>query len=199
MLRFCQKLSFLCLVAPLLFKEQKVKSGMNVAMLNFRQGQTLSKPTTLSPSMQLNFASNKSLPTWFHSLQGNVLANWMFFFVFFVCSPHLRLKTLRIRRTLSTILKTRKRSVWSNVFWYAKVCIFWKCIQYSIHWDITQMLKKILRANWNRTKNALFFLSRAPTHHSFTCNLWFSYELKHKVRLSKTMRGILHLHFLHFY
>ena len=22
-----------------------------------------------------------------------------------------------------------KGSVWSNVFWYIKVCIFWKCIQ----------------------------------------------------------------------
>ena len=40
-----------------------------------------------------------------------------------------------------------------------------------------------------------FFLSRAPTHHSFTFNLQFLYELKHKVRLSKTVCGIFHFRF----
>ena len=39
----------------------------------------------------------------------------------------------------------------------------------------------------NGTKNALFFLSQAPTRHSFTFNLQFLYELKRKVRLSKTV------------
>ena len=36
----------------------------------------------------------------------------------------------------------------------------------------------------NGTKNALFVLSRAPTHHIFTLN-----ELKQKVCLSKTVWG----------
>ena len=36
------------------------------------------------------------------------------------------------------------------------------------------------------TKYPLFFLSRAPTHHSFTFNLRILYELKHKVCTSKT-------------
>ena len=54
------------------------------------------------------------------------------------------------------------------------------------------MLKKFPSDKINGTKNALFFLSRAPTHHSFTFNLRFLYELKHKVRLSKTLRGIFH-------
>ena len=57
------------------------------------------------------------------------------------------------------------------------------------------MLKKIPSDKINGTKNALFFLSRAPTHHSFTFNLQFLYELKHKVRLSKTVCGIFHLRF----
>ena len=39
------------------------------------------------------------------------------------------------------------------------------------------------------------FHSRAPTHHSFTFNLRFLYELKHKVHLSKTMSGIFHFRF----
>ena len=40
--------------------------------------------------------------------------------------------------------KNKQKRVWSNVFWYVKVCIFWKCIQYTIHWDKTQMLKNFL-------------------------------------------------------
>ena len=78
-------------------------------------------------------------------------------------------------------------SVWSNVFWYVKACIFWKCIQYTINWDKTQMLRKFSSYKISGTKNALFFLSRAPTHHIFTFNLRFLHELKRKIRLSKTL------------
>ena len=44
-------------------------------------------------------------------------------------------------------------------------------------------------------KTALFFLSRAPTHHNFIFNLQFLFELKHIVRLSKIMCGIFHFRF----
>ena len=57
------------------------------------------------------------------------------------------------------------------------------------------MFKKFPSDEINGTKNALFFLSRAPTHHSFTFNLWFSFELNHKVHLSKTLCGIVHFRF----
>ena len=57
------------------------------------------------------------------------------------------------------------------------------------------MLKKFPSDKINGTKNALFFLSRAPTHHSFTFNLRFLHELKHKVRLSKTVSGIFYFRF----
>ena len=40
-----------------------------------------------------------------------------------------------------------------------------------------------------------FFLLRAPTHHSFTFNLRFLYELTHKVHLPKNLRGIFHFRF----
>ena len=53
------------------------------------------------------------------------------------------------------------------------------------------MLKKFPSDKINGTKNALFFLSRAPTHHCFTFNLQFLYELKRKVYLSKTFVGFL--------
>ena len=98
---------------------------------------------------------------------------------------------LRIHGRLLTILKISNKSVWSNVFWYVKEYIFWKCIQYTLHWDKIQMLKKFpttkkkkKKKKKNGTKNTLFFLSRASwTHHRFTFSLWFLYELKHKVRL----------------
>ena len=57
------------------------------------------------------------------------------------------------------------------------------------------MLKKIPLVNINGTKNAFFFLSQTPTHHSFTFNLRFLYELKHKVRLSKTVCVIFRFRF----
>ena len=58
-----------------------------------------------------------------------------------------------------------------------------------------QMLKKIPSDKINGSKNALYFLSRDPTHHSFTFNLQFLYELKRKVRLSKTVSEIFHYRF----
>ena len=57
------------------------------------------------------------------------------------------------------------------------------------------MLKKIPSEKIKGTKNALSFLSRAPTYQSFTFNLRFLYELKQKVRLSKTMCGIFRFRF----
>ena len=68
---------------------------------------------------------------------------------------------------------------------------------YSIHYTLrkTQMLKKTPSGKINGTDNALFLLSQALTHHSFTFNLRFLYELKHKVRLSKLLCGIFHFRF----
>ena len=61
------------------------------------------------------------------------------------------------------------------------------------------MLKKVSSDKINGTKKALFFLLRAPTHHSFNFNLRFLYELKHKVRLSKTVCEIFHFVFVKVY
>ena len=54
------------------------------------------------------------------------------------------------------------------------------------------MLKKVLSDKANGTKNALFFLSQAPTHHSFTLHLLFLYKLKHKIRLSIFLFNKMH-------
>ena len=57
------------------------------------------------------------------------------------------------------------------------------------------MLKKFCSDKINGTKNALFFLLQAPTHYSFTFNLRFLHELKHKALLSNTVCGIFHFGF----
>ena len=105
---------------------------------------------------------------------------------------------LRIDWKLSTILETSNKNVWSNIFWYIKVCIFWKCIQYTII-EIKQTLKKLFSDKINGTKNTLFFLSHAPTYHSFNFKFWFLNELKHKARLSKTVCGIFGFVFIKVY
>ena len=63
--------------------------------------------------------------------------------------------------------KNKPKRLWSNAFWYVKVYILWKFIQYNTHWDKTQMLKIFPLNKIIITKNALFFLSRGPTHHNF--------------------------------
>ena len=57
------------------------------------------------------------------------------------------------------------------------------------------MLKNFPSDKMSVTNNALFFLLRAPTHHSFTFNSQFLYELKHLVHLSKNVCGIFHFRF----
>ena len=56
------------------------------------------------------------------------------------------------------------------------------------------MLNKFSSGKINGTKNAPYFLSRAPTHQSFIFNLRF-YELKHKVYFSKIACGIYYFRF----
>ena len=60
------------------------------------------------------------------------------------------------------------------------------------------MLKKYpadKKQNKETLQNTLFFLSRAPTLHSFTFNLQFLHDLKHKVYLPKRVCGIFHFRF----
>ena len=54
-------------------------------------------------------------------------------------------------------LRIQPKTLWSNIFWYVKLCIFWKCFPYIIHWGKTQMLKKIPSDKISSTKNVYFF------------------------------------------
>ena len=65
-------------------------------------------------------------------------------------------------------------------FWYVKLCIFIQCTIYT-------EIKKNTFEKINVTKNALFSLSQAPTHHSFSFNSRFLCELKQKFHLSKIL------------
>ena len=96
--------------------------------------------------------------------------------------------------------KTNQQKCRGNVFWYVKTPIFWKCIQYTIHWDKTQILEKFPLDKINGTENALLFLLQATTNCSFTFTLQFLYARKHKVRLSKTGEKFrFHFLFMKFY
>ena len=102
-------------------------------------------------------------------------------------------QSLRIHWRLSTIVKTKKEYE-VIFFWYVKVCIFWKWIQYTIHWDkSTNVNKNSFRQNKQYIECCFFFCELQLI--SFTFNLWLLYELKLKVSLSKTVCGILHFLF----
>ena len=81
------------------------------------------------------------------------------------------------------------------MFLGVKKYLYSESVLNTLYIEIKQILKKFPSAKINGTKKALFFLSRAPTHHSFIFNLRFLYELKLKVRLCKTVCGIFHFRF----
>ena len=55
---------------------------------------------------------------------------WHLFIIHcFVCNTHTFKNTLKAFGDFNK----KQKCVRSNVFWYVKVCIFWKCIQDIIH------------------------------------------------------------------
>ena len=102
------------------------------------------------------------------------------------CMIRLSIKPFTKHWRLLTILKTSNKSVWSNVFRFVKVYIFWKFTQYAKQWD-----KKISYGQKKRYKSALFFLSFAPIitvllliHNSYTSGSTRFICLKLSVRFS---------------
>ena len=101
---------------------------------------------------------------------------------------------LRIQWRLSTNLKQAAKVYKVTFFIYKSMNML---EVYSLHYILrwNKNFKKFTSDKINFSKTALFFLLLAPAHHSFTFNLRFLYELKHKVRLSKTVCEILHFQF----
>ena len=83
---------------------------------------------------------------------------------------------LSLKDTLKAFddFKNKQKSVWSNVFWYVKVYVFWKFIQYTIHWVNKQTLEKFPSDKINVKKLLSFFYRELPLITAFLCN---SYEL----------------------
>ena len=87
---------------------------------------------------------------------------------------------LRIHWRLSMISKKSNKSIWRNVFWYARICIFWKCIQCTIHGAKTQMLKKLPLDKINGAKMT-FLLFCKPRHIAIllsTCDSYMSWNTR---------------------
>ena len=99
--------------------------------------------------------------------------------------------TLRMHWRYSTILKTSNKS--EVTFFDRPKYVYSESAFNTLYIEIKQIFKEFPSYKMNGIENALF--SRAPTHHSFTFNLRFLYELKHKVRVSKTVCGIFHFRF----
>ena len=94
---------------------------------------------------------------------------------------------LRIHWRLSTISKASNKSQWSNHFWYVKVCIFWKGIQYTTHCNKTQIFLEKMPSFFTRELQLITVLLWFSL-----VNLRFWYETKHKLCVSKTVLGIFH-------
>ena len=118
---------------------------------------------TNSSLMDRSMISTLLLICWIESTFEMMLPSW------WLCEI-----PLQIHCRLSTILKTSSKSVWSNVFWQVKAFIFWRCIQYTIHWDKTQMLKKISVGQNKRYKNVLF--SNSSTVLLLICDSYMSWN-----------------------
>ena len=58
----------------------------------------------------------------------------------YVHQTYFRIHWIGFRR-----FNKKQKSVWSNVFWYVKVCIFWKCIQYKYIEAKHKCQKSVLR------------------------------------------------------
>ena len=96
----------------------------------------------------------------------------------------------------TTISKSSKKVYEVIFFWYVKARIFWKCIQYTIHWDKIRTLKKFPSDKISGTKKPSFFFRELQliTALLLTCDSYMHWSTL-KVRLSKTMRGIFHFGF----
>ena len=73
--------------------------------------------------------------------------------------------------------------------------MFWKCIEYTIHWHKKKSLKKSLSIKETVQKIPSFFFRKLQLITVLLFNLRFLYELKHKVGLSKTVCRIFHFQF----
>ena len=126
-----------------------------------------------------------------HSLTRSKWTWWVFFPKICSLTPSPPPSTIRHERVYKKNISKRKRIDCISKKCNAMLSLASK--ELTIH--KIQILKRFPWDKINGTKNALFFLLRAPTHHSFTFNWRLLYELKQKVCLSKTVCGVFHFRF----
>ena len=101
-------------------------------------------------------------------------------------------KGLRIH---CTILKTSNKTVWSNTFLISKNIYILKV--YSLHYTLRKNtnVKKLSFGESKQYNKCPIFSFVSSNSSQFTFNSRFLYELKHEVRLSKSVCGIFHFRF----
>ena len=94
---------------------RKTQNGTNEGKSRATKGEGKSRPAYLVwlPFLRLSTILKTSIKV------------YLFFFLFISTLFSLGLITYEVM----------SKFVWSNAFWYVKVCISWKCIRYTIHWD----------------------------------------------------------------
>ena len=105
-----------------------------------------------------------------------------------ICRPSLLKDTLKAFNNF----KNKQQKCMKKCFLISKSIHILKV--YSIHYRLryNTNVKKIFFGQNKRNKKCTLFFLLAPTHHSVTFDSQFLQELKHKVHLSKTVRGIFH-------
>ena len=71
--------------------------------------------------------------------------------------------------------KKKQHKCMKNVFWYEKVCTFLNCIEQTIHWDETQILKKVPSDKINSTDMPSFIFANSNLSHfhfQFATFIW---------------------------
>ena len=84
--------------------------------------------------------------------------------------------------------KNKKKSLWS-IFFVMERYVYSGSVFDTLYIQRKHNVKKNSSGKINGTKGTFFSFSRAPTHYSFTFDSRFSYELKQKACISKTVRG----------
>ena len=102
---------------------------------------------------------------------------------------------LKMHCRLSAIIKTSYKSEWSNVFWYVKVYIFSKVIQYTLQCDKTQMLKNFLRTKKKTLQKMHYFFFRELQLIPVLLLIHNSYTSRSTRFISLKLCGIFHFRF----
>ena len=87
---------------------------------------------------------------------------------------------LRIKWRLSAILKTSSKYVWSIIFRYEKVHIFWKYIQYTIYWGKIKNFEKFSsnKINSKKMPSFIFFEFKLITVLLLVCNSYMNWSTR---------------------